>query len=301
MIKYIVISGGDITFLSMLGAVKMLVSDNFIDLTNIETIYGVSCGSWIGLFMQLNIDFETIKNYFVERPWEKLLEVGGPDILNLYNSIGLFNNNIFYEMFKPLLKMCNLNVNITMIELYEYSKIEFNVYATKFADLSLTCFNHINTPNVKVIDAIFMSSTIPIICRPMIYENNYYIDGCYSCNYPMSLCLEKHKNISEIFGINAISNDDDNSLNQNNNENFLSFYIKVFYKLIINKQNTYHSNIKTNTLNIVGEYISITKFIKVVTNGVARNDMINSGEDIAVKFIESTIESPIESTIESPQ
>lgn len=40
MIKHIVISGGDITFLSMLGAVKMLVSDNFIDLTKIENIYG---------------------------------------------------------------------------------------------------------------------------------------------------------------------------------------------------------------------------------------------------------------------
>lgn len=283
MIKHIVISGGDLTFLSMLGALITLANEKFIDLSKIENFYCVSCGCWIGLFMQLGIELSIIKKYFIERPWEKLLTIDSTSIFNLYSSLGLFDITVFYEIFKPLLKMCNLNVNITMKELYEYSKKEFNIYATKFSDLSLFCFNHINTPDIKVLDALFMSSTIPILLIPIKYKNNYYIDGGYNCNYPIIKCLEKHKDLSEIFGINTLW--DNNSIEESNDENFFSFYSKIIYKLVIHKRLPYSSEVSINTINIPSEFITIDRFSNIVNNMDDRIAIIKKGEDVAKKFI----------------
>ena len=81
MIKKLVISGGDLTFLSMLGAIKIIKDD----ITNVDEIFSVSCGSWVGLFLSLKIDAEIIINYFIERPWHKLFYFDSDKLLNLHD------------------------------------------------------------------------------------------------------------------------------------------------------------------------------------------------------------------------
>ena len=213
MIKKLVISGGDLTFLSMLGTIKIIKEE----IINVDEIFSVSCGSWVGLFLSLKIDAEIIINYFIERPWHKLFYFDSDKLLNLYDSIGIYGVDVFYEIFKPLFKMCNLDVNITMKDLYEYSNIKLNIYSTKYSDLSFCCFNHEKTPDLKVIDAIFMSSSIPIIFKPLKYNNDYYIDGGYNCNFPLYECIKNIENKSEILGIEAVHLDDNFTNTTNDN------------------------------------------------------------------------------------
>ena len=111
MIKYLVISGGDISIFSIMGTIKELKNDHKYNINNIEEIYSVSAGGWIGLFLCLKIDFDIILNYFIERPWNKLIKFNANNILDLYSNIGIFNI-ILYKLFEPL-KLCNLNINIT--------------------------------------------------------------------------------------------------------------------------------------------------------------------------------------------
>jgi NTE family protein len=277
MIKKLVISGGDLTFLSMLGAIKIIKDD----ITNVDEIFSVSCGSWVGLFLSLKIDAEIIINYFIERPWHKLFYFDSDKLLNLYDSIGIYGVDVFYEIFKPLFKICNLDVNITMKDLYEYSNIKLNIYSTKYSDLSFCCFNHEKTPDLKVIDAIFMSSSIPIIFKPLKYNDDYYIDGGYNCNFPLYECIKNIENKSEILGIEAVHLDD-NFTNTNNDDNVLSFYIKLFYKFILDKREK--NDVEKDDINkIIIKYdnFEFSKFFKVINDEKIRGDMIKKGEDEA--------------------
>ena len=282
MIKKLVISGGDLTFLSMLGVIKIIKDD----IINVDEIFSVSCGSWIGLFLSLKIDPEIIINYFIERPWDKLFYFDSEKILNLYNSIGIYSVDVFYEIFKPLFKICNLDVNITMKELYNHSNIKLNVYSTKYSDLSFCCFNYEKTPELKVIDAIFMSSSIPIIFKPLKYNNDYYIDGGYNCNFPLYQCIKEIESKSEILGIEAVHLDEEDFINATDDDNVLSFYTKLCFKFILDKRMS--NNFEKDDINkiiIKYEHFEFSKFLKAINDEKTRADMIKNGENEAKIYI----------------
>jgi predicted acylesterase/phospholipase RssA len=280
MIKQLVVSGGDITYFSMLGIIKTMKNE----LNNLEEIFAVSCGSWIGLCLSLKIDIDIIINYFIERPWEKLFNFNSDKFFKLYDSLGIYDVNIFHETFKPLLKMCNLDINITMKELYEYSNIKLNIYATKYSDLSYCCFNYEISPNLKVMDALFMSSSIPILFKPLKYNNEYYVDGGYNCNYPIIECLKKNKNKSEILGIETVCFNDLTVITED--ENVFSFYIKLFYKFVLNKQLSYNIDNNINKIIIDYDLFTIERFMNVINNEQDRVEMIQNGVNCAKTYIE---------------
>ena len=56
-IKNLVISGGGPIMVQVLGAIQHLEKNNFVDLKNIETIYGTSAGAIVGILICLNSRF----------------------------------------------------------------------------------------------------------------------------------------------------------------------------------------------------------------------------------------------------
>ena len=72
-IKHLVISGGGPTLVQALGAIQYVEQQKFIDLSNIETIYGTSAGAILGTLICLKFDWETINDYIIKRPWHEVL------------------------------------------------------------------------------------------------------------------------------------------------------------------------------------------------------------------------------------
>jgi predicted acylesterase/phospholipase RssA len=69
-IKHLVLSGGGPIMIQLLGAIQHLEANNFIDLKNIESVYGTSAGAIIGVIICLKYDWETINEYIIKRPWQ---------------------------------------------------------------------------------------------------------------------------------------------------------------------------------------------------------------------------------------
>ena len=74
-------------------------------------------------------------------------------------------------------------------------------------------FNHINTPDCQVVDAILMSISIPFLFTPFKYENKLYLDGGLTNNYPIdyfkdnidnTLGILVHTPINKCYDINNI-------------------------------------------------------------------------------------------------
>jgi predicted acylesterase/phospholipase RssA len=207
-IKHIVVGGGGTTGFMTFGALKFLQDNDFWDVSNLKSIYGTSIGSIVATSIALKYDWDTLLTYFIRRPWNKLYAYNKSDlILNLYNKKGIFKRTIFEKTLQPLLEGRGLSGNITMKELFEYSKIDIHFFSLELNSMTKTDLSYKTHPDLRVVDAIYMSSACPILFSPCIDEasKTCYVDGGLICNYPVNECIENEKCMpDEILGMRNI-------------------------------------------------------------------------------------------------
>ena len=200
-IKHLVISGGSIWGLSAFGIIYEAISCGFLNTDDIVSIYGTSVGSIVGLIISLKIDHNITKDFLINRPCEILYKKSMCSVLEVFDRKGLIQHNFFIDFFSPLLKSVDLEMNITMKELYDYNGIEFHIYVTELNSFKLVDISYKTHPDWEVLEAISASCSIPLLFSPLIKDNKCYIDGGFFLNYPISKCIENVENRDEIFGI----------------------------------------------------------------------------------------------------
>lgn len=192
-IKHLVFSGGGHVMINNLGTICKLVKSGKLDLNKIESIYGTSAGGILGVFIALKIDLDIITNYVINRPWSFLFSIDTSKILSFFINRGIYGTDTIEQCFKSLFYSKGLSLNITMLEFYEFSNIELNLYSVELNTYSLIEINYKSYPNLTLINAIQMSCAIPIIISPIIIDNKCFIDGGFICNYPLKYCVLAHE------------------------------------------------------------------------------------------------------------
>ena len=289
-IKNLVIGGGGGGGFSIYGALKYLFTNNYIQLKNIETIDCVSIGSVIALLITLEIDFIVLDNYLIKRPWEKVFEIKANNILNLWSEKGCFELEHFYNSLLTLLKLKNLSEKITLKEYYQYTNIEIYIVTCEInsSNAKKIILSHKTHPDLELIKAIYMSSTFPILFKPLIIDDKCFIDGGLVNNFPLNHCLERvEKNKeNEILAIKIVSTSNKNS-NISNDTNLLWFIyllLDSIRKMVNDNSIKYKSNY---ILECEMENNTIVKWKEVVYSENLREEIINSGEKSAKQFLEN--------------
>lgn len=232
-IKHIVIGGGGTTGFMTLGALKFLQDNSFWDISNIKSIYGTSIGSIAATSLALKYDWDTLLTYFIRRPWNKLYAYNKSDlILNLYNQKGIFKRSIFEKTIHPLLEGRGLPRDTTMKELFEYSKVDLHFFCLELNSMTKVDLSYKTHPDLRVADAVYMSSSCPILFAPCIdaETKSCYVDGGLICNYPVNECLENEKcALDEVLGMRNIFEHYVNPVTDNTSvfEFFTSIYKQV--------------------------------------------------------------------------
>jgi patatin-like phospholipase/acyl hydrolase len=173
MIQHLVLSGAGSDGLIQLGMLEQLMVEMF-SMDNIKSIYGTSAGSIIGILLCLKVPLQEIIDYFIQRPWDKWFK---PDVFQFMESKGFVNSSCFQELLAPFFNAYDINISITLQELYERSGIDFHVFTTAVTHMKSVDLNHIDFPDLSAVQAICMSSSIPILFTPIQYKDEYYIDG----------------------------------------------------------------------------------------------------------------------------
>ena len=127
------------------------------------------------------------------------------------------------EFFENLLKSCGLNKNITFQELYEYSKIRLNIYVTNLNKFSYECYNYETHPDMKVLEVVYKSCSIPFVFQPACCDSEWYVDGGIINPYPIQEALKNH-NIEEILGF-KIKDDELDSCPENSSIFHFGYYV----------------------------------------------------------------------------
>ena len=232
-IKHIVITGGDHIGLSSLGILTESYKKKQWQFENIESVWGTSSGSMIAVMLCLKMDFETINKYTLERPWS-FLSITTEKLINLIGKKGLFGMEEYCEFYRPLFLSCDLNLNVTMKELYDYSKIELNMLATELNDFKTITINHKTFPDLKVVEGIMMSSAIPLLIKPVKYNEKYYFDGAIFVNFPIVICHEEKKcEYEEILGIRRLKEFTIDHSNTNSINNLIDYIFIFIVKILV--------------------------------------------------------------------
>lgn len=289
-IKHLVISGGGPLGLRYLGALEKLEQNGFWKLTDIESIYGTSIGSIIGAFICLKYDWDTLNKYIIERPWHDAFKVNAKQIFESYYNKGLFDKKLAEIIFKPLLQAKDLSLEITLKEFYEFSKIDLHIFTFELNKFQTVELSHKTHPELSLLQALTMSSSLPGIFMPTIIDDNCYVDGGVMCNYPINQCLRDHTNKDEILGIKSSYEKDIDSF-KNVNVTQDSSLLEYVICLTINAMNFIRDTVKLEHIdNTIRCYVSenpltLNYIQESISNQELRKKWIKMGEDDAEEFL----------------
>ena len=284
-IKHLVLSGGAYRGIYMIGALNNLIKQKFIEIDQIKTIHCVSVGSLIASCICLNLDFDNLEEFIVNKPWDKLFDFKPGYLLSLTSSTGLYDINIFYDIFSNILKWKGLNRDITLKQLYELSKIELYIYTTKLHDWVQECFSYKTHPDLKLIEAVYMSSTLPGLFKPQFFNNTYYLDGGLINSYPLNYCLDCSFNTNEILSI-VVKNENPKKLIENKSMNIINFGWCILNNILHKGQDDYYENgnIKYELI-IPCQILNLDESIKIIRERSLRKKMVSEGNKYANLFI----------------
>lgn len=249
----IIFSGGGFKGWAYIGTIRAL--HELISLKNIKTVTGVSIGSVFGLFYILNIPYEVILENMINLNFRDLIDI---DIDNILVNQSILDGIKYRETIKEIMSI-KIDTNVTFKELYYHTSILFTVNALNINNSEIEYFNHINTPTIKVIDAILASSSLPFIFPAYKINENYYYDGGLCNNCPVNFIDELNTIAFDISG---------SSSNKNNSKLKI---LDLLYTLI-NISNKAH----TNENNTVIHQILDSRFTNETLNiNQTRDDIFN--------------------------
>ncbi len=274
--------------LYVLGALKALHKNNFWTYENIEEIFATSSGSIIGMIVLLNIDFELITQYFICRPWQNLIPSKKDFVYNIFSS-GILKKELLEKVFEPLFKMCDIEMGITMMELYEKIPIKFNIYLTNLDDFVAEKVTHESHPSMPVIDAIYMSCCIPVLLEPIMYKKKYYIDGAIFNGNPKQELTEIQKQHTLTFNFTCSGYYECDTIHETKGLSLYVLFKKLIGGVIWNLKNTVKNVITKNDVKLnwirnetIYDYKSWLNFFY---NKEDRQVKITIGEEYGLLFL----------------
>lgn len=286
-IKHLVICGGGPSLIQSLATIQHLCESQFMDIHNIESIYGTSAGAIVAILLCLKYDWDTMNDYIIKRPWHDVFHVKIQNIFDAYYNKGVFDNNILDKCFQPLFDAKDISMKITLEEFFEYSKIEIHFFAFEINEFVLEDISYLTHPKLELLTAVKMTSAFPILLTPIFIDNKCYVDGGIACNYSLEKCIDSGKNTNEILGLNNYFNTN-NSINSNST--LLDYIMVLIYKLIkmLGKMNLKNTEIKIeNEILFNADVITVNTLNNAFSDIEARKELFNKGKNSAIQFLAS--------------
>lgn len=254
-------SGGNYCSL-FLGALKAI--ENFQDLDKINNYIGCSGGGLVALLILIGYKPIELIKIIKEYDMSSFYSIS---IFNIFSQFGFNNFNKLKKLIISLFIIKNINLDITFNLLEKKLNKNLILIGSNLTKKKISVFSKKKTPNMKIIDAVRITCSIPFIFEPVIINDNIYVDGALFCNFPIYLSKS-----NKTLGLKL------NTSKNNNKINNFKDYILLFSKLINkNKKNVNNKNI----INFVIE----NKKLSIILNKEDINILIKKGYNTTNKYL----------------
>lgn len=178
---------------AIIGSLMILLNKKIIDLKKIDTYICCSGGAIIGLLLSCGYSLSFIYKLSILFDYKKFLNID--DLNILFENCGLFDNKIILEFIEKLLYKKFKIKNITLQKLYDKTGKNFMVKVFNLTEKKTEYISYKTHPDLSVSKSIQITTCIPILFKPVIYNKKYYLDGGLTGNMVFS---KHHK---KYFGI----------------------------------------------------------------------------------------------------
>jgi len=231
MIKNIVFSGGGLKGWAYIGTIKAL--GEYIQFSQIENIAGTSIGSIYAFFYILRIPWGVLLEYSLNMKIKKVLDIN--TIYNIYSKKSLLKGDKFKEYIITIIKDY-INPDITFKEFKKICNIKLSIICTNVTKREMEVFNHETTPDVKVIDSLMASCSVPFVFPFYKIQESYYFDGGFFNNFPTDL-------FDELYTIGFCLSEMDLSYSECNTNNNNNNSLIDFFNILINIKKSKEKNL----------------------------------------------------------
>lgn len=218
----LVLSGGGSLGYAHLGVLECLEDHNL--LSPVHTFVGNSIGAVISLLCALNFTAKEIWTIFLKFNMEDVL-AGDFDWDMLTQQWGIEDGDLFEAFLVDILISKGINPNITLRELKSAPFRDLIVVATRSDDMEAMYFSSDTTPDVKCIDAVRASVSIPFLFTPHVIQGDMFLDGFLSDNFPLHYA-------EKLFPQECIWGSIITSFQPKKPENLLDVFVNVIGKLM---------------------------------------------------------------------
>ena len=182
MIDTLLLSGGGSKGIAYFALYDFLNELNYMD--HIKNIVSCSIGSFFAVSMSMRINnkiiIKILSNVLMSN---KLYSFDNIDF-DLFDKLGFFENNLFLIILKHLFKYKYNRENLTLIELYNETGINNEIKVYNYTKMKSEYYNHINNPDMDVAILITAATSIPIVNKYIVYNDQYLLDGGISGKLP---------------------------------------------------------------------------------------------------------------------
>ena len=302
MFKHLVLSGGAHLGIAELGALLYLEEKDLFNNTDIEIYDGTSIGAIFSVLFSLGSSAKDLVDYFVNRPWEQVIQESIPSLSidtmsSILNSGGILDSNFIMNTLKPFLlvhfekaRQGNLEL-ITLTDLYEYTHKKVYLYTVEMNtdnDIKLVSLSHETHPELSLLKAIQMSCALPLIFKPIIHNDCYYIDGGILSNYPLQQAIERNKdNKDEILAIHLRGRE---YILTESKHFLLDFHLSLLNRMINHLRVHYEVTKKEipYEMVIMTDHFSTSSMISCLRSREARERLSQQGRESAIVFCQYT-------------
>ena len=203
-INNLVFSGGSIKALVYIGCIRALEEFNLVD--SIKTVAGTSAGGIFSLLYVLGYSSKELTSLTMGLNFSIFKDITTETILAFMNNYGIDTGEKLVKLIKILINKKVNDENITFQQLFDKTNKKLILTGTCLNKNRIEYFSYKTHPNMKIIDAIRITFSIPLIYNKVEYENDIYIDGAIMDNYPIQI-FKQYKDTTLGF---LISNNDCN-------------------------------------------------------------------------------------------
>ncbi len=280
-IKNLVLSGGNYNGLHILGALHHLDTKGFYKMGEVERIYGASAGALIGALLCMRLAWDDLMNYIVNRPWEKLIKLPDDVLFQTLAKKGLLDKGLVAGIIEYLLGMNDLPVDVSLAAFFEFSGIELSISTLRLSDFTLVEMTHKTHPEVTLVDAIYMSTTIPFVFQPLFMDGSYYVDGGLINNFPIKTCMLEGGSAAETLALKVKTERSASGLGPDCSIFYYGFFL--LDKLV--REVNSHTEEAPNTVLIPCHSTNFKEALAVLSSREKRQEYIDRGAEYARLFL----------------
>lgn len=173
------------TGIAHVGVLQRLQDENMVNA--IETIVGSSAGAVVGALYAVGMTPRSMYDAFFKLDRSKIFRFD--NIESFLSEFGLDDGTYFMAHMADLFLSVNVDPRITFGELFQHHRKRLVITGTNTSAHKPEYFSTVNCPEMRVLDAVRISMSIPLLFTVVRRHDGLFVDGAIHDNYPINYCL----------------------------------------------------------------------------------------------------------------